>query len=276
MAQLERVSALPAPQPRGGKGAPDVAALCSSHAGLPRDVARWTAARLPPHVTADDLEPAAWEGLHDAAVSWCPDQGPFWPWARRRITAAIIADLRATDPQSKSWRARDNTIARARHDLTGRLGRTPTDAETAHAAGITLDALDRHRRARIRTTPLDDADMHADVWLRDPTPTADERAAEHPDLAGWVRAAVIALPDRQRGIIRGLYWGGQTTTAIAGVLGVHPSRVSQIHAVAVGMIRDALAWHLDGDPGPDLPPVLTRRRDAYRHAVAYTHDLHRD
>ena len=41
-------------------------------------------------------------------------------------------------------------------------------------------------------------------------------------------------------------------------------------------IRDALAWHLDGDPGPDLPPVLTRRRAAYRHAVAYTHDLHRD
>ena len=118
--------------------------------------------------------------------------------------------------------------------------------------------------------------MHADVWLRDPTPTADERAAEHPDLAGWVRAAVIALPDRQRGIIRGLYWGGQTTTAIAGVLGVHPSRVSQIHAVAVGMIRDALAWHLDSDPGPDLPPVLTRRRDAYRHAVDYAHDMHRD
>ena len=243
----------------------DVTAICEGHARMPRDLARWTAERLPTHVTADELEPAAWEGLHHAALTWRPDRGPFPPWARRRITAAIIADLRATDPQSKSWRARDNAIARA-----------PTDAETAHAAGITLDALDRHRRARIRTTTLDDADMHADVWLRDPTPTADERAAEHPDLAGWVRAAVIALPDRQRGIIRGLYWGGQTTTAIAGVLGVHPSRVSQLHTVAVGMIRDALAWHLDGDPGPDLPPVLTRRRDAYRHAVDYAHDMHRD
>ena len=259
-----------------GTDADQITTLCEGHARMPRDLARWTAERLPTHVTADELEPAAWEGLHHAALTWRPDRGPFPPWARRRITAAIIADLRATDPQSKSWRERDNAIARTRHDLTGRLGRTPTDAETAHAAGITLDALDRHERARIRTTPLDDADMHSDVWLRDPTPTADERAAEHPDLAGWVRAAVIALPDRQRGIIRGLYWGGQTTTAIAGVLGVHPSRVSQIHAVAVGMIRDALAWHLDSDPGPDLPPVLTRRRDAYRHAVAYTHDLHRD
>ena len=276
MAQLERVSALPAPQPRGGKGAPDVAGLCSSHAGLPRDVARWTAARLPPHITADDLEPAAWEGLHDAAVSWCPDQGPFWPWARRKITTAVLDELRASDPQSKWWRARDNGLRAATEDLTSRLGRHPTGSEVAHAAGITRDAYERHRRALVITSSLDDDTIHADVWLRDPTPTADERAAEHPDLAGWVRAAVIALPDRQRGIIRGLYWGGQTTTAIAGVLGVHPSRVSQIHAVAVGMIRDALAWHLDSDPGPDLPPVLTRRRDAYRHAVAYTHDLHRD
>ena len=256
--------------------ADSITALCEAHAHMPRELATVTAHRLPSHVTPDDLAPAAWEGLYDAAATWRPDLGPFKPWARVKIRAAIIADLRAADPQSKSWRARDNAIARARHDLTGRLGRTPTDAETAHAAGITLDALDRHRRARIRTTPLDDAGLHADVWLRDPTPTADERAAEHPDLAGWVRAAVIALPDRQHVIIRGLYWGGQTTTAIAGVLGVHPSRVSQLHAVAVGMIRDALAWHLDGDPGPDLPPVLTRRRDAYRHAVAYTHDLHRD
>ena len=262
----------PAPHTRGRDSEPGIVELCETHARMPVDIARWTSAGLPDHVTPDDLAPAAWEGLYDAAATWRPDLGPFKPWARVKIRAAIIADLRAADPQTKSWRARDNAIDRARHDLTGRLGRTPTDAETAHAAGITLDALDRHRRARIRTTPLDDADMHADVWLRDPTPTADERAAEHPDLNGWVRAAVIALPDRQRGIIRGLYWGGQTTTAIAGVLGVHPSRVSQLHAVAVGMIRDALAWHLDSDPGPALPPCRAERRDGYRDAVklAYT------
>ena len=244
----------------------DATALCEANADLPPLLAARMATRYPVH--ASDLEPAAWEGLHHAALTWCPDRGPFPPWARRRITAAIIADLRATDPQSKSWRARDNAIAQARHDLTGRLGRTPTDAETAHAAGITLDALDRHRRARIRTTPLDDADLHADVWLRDPTPTADERAAEHPDLAGWVRAAVIALPDRQHVIIRGLYWGGQTTTAIAGVLGVSTSRVSQLHSEALRTVRAALAYHLDGDDGPPLTGVTSRRRDAYRQAVA--------
>ena len=259
-----------------GTDADQITTLCEGHARMPRDVARWTAAGLPHHVTPDDLEPAAWEGLYDAAATWRPDLGPFKPWARVKIRAAIIADLRAADPQSKSWRARDNAIARARHDLTGRLGRTPTDAETAHAAGITLDALDRHRRARIRTTPLDDADMHADVWLRDPTPTADERAAEHPDLNGWVRAAVIALPDRQRGIIRGLYWRGQTAAAIAAPLGVTASRVSQIHAESVAMIRDALAYHLDQQPGPALSARSARRRDAYRHAVAHAHDLHRD
>ena len=266
----------PAPHTRGRDSEPGIVELCETHARMPVDIARWTSAGLPDHVTPDDLAPAAWEGLYDAAATWRPDLGPFKPWARVKIRAAIIADLRAADPQPKSWRARDNAIDRARHDLTGRLGRTPTDAETAHAAGITLDALDRHRRARIRTTPLDDADLHADVWLRDPTPTADERAAEHPDLNGWVRAAVIALPDRQRGIIRGLYWRGQTAAAIAAPLGVTASRVSQIHAESVAMIRDALAYHLDQQPGPALSARSARRRDAYRHAVAHAHDLHRD
>ena len=152
----------PAPHTRGRDSEPGIVELCETHARMPVDIARWTSAGLPDHVTPDDLAPAAWEGLYDAAATWRPDLGPFKPWARVKIRAAIIADLRATDPQSKSWRARDNAIDRARYDLTGRLGRTPTDAETAHAAGITLDALDRHRRARIRTTPLDDADLHAD------------------------------------------------------------------------------------------------------------------
>ena len=97
-----------------GTDADQITTLCEGHARMPRDLARWTAERLPTHVTADELEPAAWEGLHHAALTWRPDRGPFPPWARRRITAAIIADLRATDPQSKSWRARDNASDRAR------------------------------------------------------------------------------------------------------------------------------------------------------------------
>lgn len=241
-----------APHTRGRDSEPGIVELCETHARMPVDIARWTAAGLPDHVTPDDLEPAAWEGLYDAAATWRPNLGPFKPWARMKIRAAIIADLRAADPQTRTWRARDNAIDRARHDLTSRLGRTPTDAETAHAAGITLDDLDRHRRARIRTTHLDNAGLHADVWLRDPTPTADEQAVQHADLDGWVRAAVLALPERKREVIYGLYWRGQTTAALADTFGVDPSRVSQIHAESVAMIRDALAWHLDQQPGPAL------------------------
>ena len=256
-----------------GTDADQITTLCEGHARMPRDLARWTAERLPTHVTPDELEPAAWEGLYAAAATWRPNLGPFKPWARVKIRAAIIADLRAADPQPKSWRARQNAIDRARHDLTGRLGRHPTRDEVAHVLGLTTADLDRHQRGLILVAPLAD---NADVWLRDPTPTADERAAEHPDLAGWVRAAVIALPDRQRGIIHGLYWRGQTAAAIAAHLGVTASRVSQIHAESVAMIRDALAWHLDQQPGPALPARSARRRDAYRHAVAHAHDLHRD
>ena len=249
--------------------------LCEGHAHLPPLIAAHIARRLPDHVTAAELEPTAWEALHTAAATHDPGRGRFDAWARLRITGAILDELRGMDPQTKKWRPRQRALEHARDVLTVRLRRAPTRAELQAEAGLTAHEHDRHERAAVQLLSIDHESAGLG-WLRDPTPTADETAAEHPDLAGWVRAAVIALPDRQRGIIRGLYWGGQTTTAIAGVLGVHRSRVSQIHAVAVGMIRDALAWHLDSDPGPALSARSARRRDAYRHAVAHAHDLHRD
>ena len=263
----------PAPHTRGRDSEPGIVELCETHARMPVDIARWTSAGLPDHVTPDDLAPAAWEGLYDAAATWRPDLGPFKPWARVKIRAAIIADLRAADPQPKSWRARQNAIDRARHDLTGRLGRHPIRDEVARALGLTTADFDRHRRGLVLVAPLAD---NADIWVRDPTPTADEQAGQHADLDGWVRAAVLALPARRRDIIHGLYWRGQTAAAIAAPLGVTASRVSQIHAESVAMIRDALAWHLDQQPGPALSARSARRRDDYRHAVAHAHDLHRD
>ena len=267
------MSADPAPHTRGRDSEPGIVELCETHARMPVDIARWTAAGLPGHVTPGDLAPAAWEGLYDAAATWRPDLGPFKPWARVRIRAAIIADLRAADPQPQSWRARQKAIDRARHDLTGRLGRHPTRDEVAHVLGLATADLDRHQRALVLVAPLAD---NADAWVRDPTPTADEQAGQHADLDGWVRAAVLALPERKREVIYGRYWRGQTTAALADTFGVDPSRVSQIHAESVAMIRDALAWHLDQQPGPALSALLARRRDAYRHAVAHAHDLHRD
>ena len=267
------MSADPAPHTRGRDSEPGIVELCETHARMPVDIARWTAAGLPGHVTPGDLAPAAWEGLYDAAATWRPDLGPFKPWARVRIRAAIIADLRAADPQPQSWRARQKAIDRARHDLTGRLGRHPTRDEVAHVLGLATADLDRHQRGLVLVAPLADT---ADAWVRDPPPTADEQAGQHADLDGWVRAAVLALPERKREVIYGLYWRGQTTAALADTFGVDPSRVSQIHAESVAMIRDALAWHLDQQPGPALSALLARRRDAYRHAVAHAHDLHRD
>ena len=267
-----RITAAPDQHLRGSTSVPTVAELCETHAHLPRAIARWTAIRLPAHVDAADLEPAAWEGLHTAAVTHDPALGRFESWARFKIRAAVLDELRGLDPQSKPWRAREHALDRARDALTARLSRAPTPLELVTAADITLEDYGRHQRARVTVTSLDHEATAHERTMRDPALTADEAAGSDRDLAGWVRAAVIALPDRQRGIIRGLYWGGQTTTAIAGVLGVHPSRVSQIHTVAVGMIRDALAWHLDSDPGPALPPCRAERRDGYRDAVklAYT------
>ena len=252
--------------------ADQITALCETHAGLAEAMAARIARRLPSHVTAADVAPAAWEGLYDAAVSWRADRGPFVSWARLRITAAVIADLRAADPQNKKWRARQKVIDAARDELTTPAG-APTAVQVADAAGISVDTLARHEKARIHVGTLDGPNLQ--TVLRDPTPTAHESVGGDDDLEQWVRAAVIALPDRKRDVIRAVYWQRRPYSDLARAWGVTESRVSQIHTAAVAMIRDALAHHLHDQPGPPVPAVVARRRDAYRAAVLYAITLDR-
>ena len=131
----------PAPHTRGRDSEPGIVELCETHARMPVDIARWTSAGLPDHVTPDDLAPAAWEGLYDAAATWRPDLGPFKPWARvkiraattwrpdratapfsswawRRITDCIHDGLRADDPIPRGRRAVHRRAWEARDSLT--------------------------------------------------------------------------------------------------------------------------------------------------------------
>ena len=246
--------------------------LCEGHAHLPPLIAAHIARRLPDHVTAAELEPAAWEALHTAAVTHDPGRGRFESWARLRITVAILDELRGMDPQTGEWRARQKVIDAARDELTTPAG-APTAVQVADAAGITPDTLARHEKARIHVGTLDGPNLQ--TVLRDPTPTAHESVGGDDDLEQWVRAAVIALPDRKRDVIRAVYWQRRPYSDLARAWGVTESRVSQIHTAAVAMIRDALAHHLHDQPGPPVPAVVARRRDAYRAAVLYAITLDR-
>jgi RNA polymerase sigma factor for flagellar operon FliA len=94
---------------------------------------------------------------------------------------------------------------------------------------------------------------------------------EQRERLAYLHDAVETLPERLRVVVRGYFFAERPMAEIAAELGVTESRVSQLRAEAVSLLRDALNTALD----PDLvaPPArpdgcAARRREAYYAEVA--------
>ena len=87
---------------------------------------------------------------------------------------------------------------------------------------------------------------------------------------------MLALPERLRAVVIGYFYQERPMLEIADELGVTESRVSQLRAEALILLRDGLNAHLDPDtipaePRPDGRPA--RRRAAYHAAIAACSDF---
>ena len=141
----------------------------------------------------------------------------------------------------------------ARQKLRNELGGEPSLADLANHIGTDEAALGRTiNRINVieSTSPLATADTVEGVDLppvltpsESPTP---DKVCEETEVNNRVRAAIAALPGRERRIIGLYYYGDATMKDIGAEIGVNESRVSQLHARAIRKLREQLA--------PDLAP----------------------
>ena len=66
---------------------------------------------------------------------------------------------------------------------------------------------------------------------------------------------MLALPERLRAVVIGYFYQERPMLEIAGELGVTESRVSQLRAEALVLLRDGLNARLDAAPRPLLEPA---------------------
>jgi len=179
-------------------------ALVLAHQHLPREVAR-TYARRWHDLELDDLVAVAQVGLLEAASRYDPRRGTFERFAVYRIYGAIRDHLRTLDLRSRHERER---------------GR------------VTGEVVAR------RTVPLSEIDQQtmpaADGWEQ------VHRAIDAAWLGRRLRARVADLPRRERTLIESHYWRGQRLQDMGPVFGVHASRISQLHARALRLLRQGL------------------------------------
>jgi RNA polymerase sigma factor for flagellar operon FliA len=234
--------------------------------------------RLPPHVRTDELYSAAMLGLAQAARSFDPARGiAFERHAGNRIRGALLDELRCADWASRSVRSRARTLQRAADDLTARLGRSPTPAQLARELGVEVDAVHRlfddvHRATVLNYDSI--VEQRGDELL----PTGDnppESALLDRERRAYLIDAVLALPERLRRVVVASFFAERPMYEIAAELGVTESRVSQLRAEALALLRNGLNAHLDPEALPPEPRPngrLARRRAAYYAAIAAASD----
>jgi RNA polymerase sigma factor for flagellar operon FliA len=236
--------------------------------------------RVPSHVSKDELSSAGLAALAQAARGFDPERGvPFGRFASTRIRGAILDELRGMDWASRSVRARARRTEAVREQLVGALGRTPTPQELATALGVAVSELDSIADDVQRAVVLsiqgfaDPSSVEDAVVAQDPGPEDNLLMREQ---LHYLHAAVETLPDRLRTVVEGYFLQERPMAEIAAELGVSESRVSQMRAEALVLLKDGMNSQLD--PAQVEAPAkpggcVARRREAYFAAIASQGDF---
>jgi RNA polymerase sigma factor for flagellar operon FliA len=255
----------------------DIDALITSSIPVVTHIVRETMGRVPSHVSRDDLTSAGLAALVSASKSFDPERGvPFARYAATRVRGAVLDELRGIDWASRSVRRRARDLDATRSQLASILGRVPEPTEVAHAAGVTLAELARNDEdiARAQVLSLQGAqDASLDDLLPSGGPTP-EQLVEHRERLAYLVEAVAELPERLRIVVSDYFLDERPMAEIAVELGVTESRVSQMRAEALVLLRDAMNHELDptllqAHPRPN--GSAARRRESYFAAVATRH-----
>ena len=247
--------------------------LVRSYQPLAEQLTSLVLARVPRSVDRGDLQSAAMFGLFQAAQAWQPDRGvTFEAFARHRIRGALLDELRGRDWASRRVRSFARTVAAACDELTAVHGRQPTDAEIADRLGVSVETIEANQRD-LHLAALRSSDAFGEETSGIESTDADDdpqAVLEQREEFGYLHDAVSLLPERLRRVVIGYYVEELPMQVIATELGVTESRISQMRAEAVRLLKGALTGALD----PDQVGAVTFGDHVSERAIGMVDQLH--
>jgi RNA polymerase sigma factor for flagellar operon FliA len=218
-----------------------------------------TRARIVPNVPqlieVEDLEAEGYQALVKSVDSFNPRRGVlFTTYAITRIRGAMLEHLRREDWVPRSVRTKQKTVLKTRQEVTLKTSNPkPSSAECAAHLGVTLDEwLELEATADItRRMSIDDVYLDGEEDEEKNHPAEhygrldDERVRVEEDVIGQISdmrlwKCVARLSPQQRQVVYLHYRGGLTFAQIAQKIGRSHSRVGQLHAAALKILRESL------------------------------------
>jgi RNA polymerase sigma factor FliA len=214
-----------------------------------RYIARRIHDRLPRHVAFEDLVHAGVVGLIDALNKFdLSKHVQFSSYAKFRIRGAILDSLRELDWSPRELRRKGRLVDSTYAQLSGRLGRVPTENEIADEMGIDLKELqsllaelDGLELGSLRVESSRDG---KEEDLTDHIPSKPEETPFFQCLRSetkhMLEKAISELPEKEQRVLALYYYDELTMKEVGAALGIGESRVSQIHSLAMVRLRARL------------------------------------
>ena len=201
--------------------------------------------KLPDKVELDDLISAGTFGLMDAINAFDPDRGvKFETYCSPRIRGSILDELRNVDWVPRLVRARAHQLTKATQSLEMRLGREPTEGETAKELNMDMEEFSRLQRDAnaVGMVSLNnkynesdgdkdvrEIDIIKDRKSKNPLIEAQKRDLKNLLTKGLTRAEQL--------IITLYYYEEMTMKEIGLTLDLSESRVSQMHSSIIARLK---------------------------------------
>lgn len=213
--------------------------------------ARSCAARLPKYLDRDDLQSAGVLGFLKAAGRYDGNKGAsFRGFCAVRIRGAVLDELRRWDWAPRSVHKNYRRITRVTATLLEQLEREPTPRELADALEMEMAELQAFRTLaqprqivsfdETSETTRGEEGLPLSERLSDPAVAGPGDALLNAEDRIELRQCLKKLPKTQATVIVLHYLEGVPLRDIAAMLGVTPSRVSQMHHQALGRMRMVL------------------------------------
>ncbi len=214
-----------------------------------RYIARRIHERLPRHVPFEDLVHAGVIGLIDALNKFdLSKHVQFSSYAKFRIRGAILDSLRELDWSPRELRRKGRLVESTHSQLSGKLGRAPTESEIAHEMDISLHEL-QSLLAELDGLELGSlrVESHRDGKEEDLTDIVPSKTEETPffqclksEMRHLLERAISELPEKEQRVLALYYYEELTMKEVGVALGIGESRVSQIHSLAMVRLRARL------------------------------------